>query len=162
MHFDHAQTPVSRLVALILLTASGLIPGTVQAQGTVQHKLPIVQVKVGPHMVRAELADTDLSRQIGLMNRKSLAPNHGMLFIFQHSQTQCMWMKNTLIDLDVAFADEEGRILNIERMRAGTTDIHCSKGNAKTALEMNRNWFAEKEVQAGQFIQLQDNGKAGR
>jgi uncharacterized membrane protein (UPF0127 family) len=65
-----------------------------------------------------------------------------------------MWMKNTLIDLDVAFADSSGKILNIEQMKAGTTDIHCSSGNAKLALEMNRDWFSKHGIETGEKLHV--------
>lgn len=128
-----------------------------QAQTEAESSLQIIQVRVGEHRVNAELADTDLSRQLGLMNRPFLAKDAGMVFLFPQGETHCMWMKNTLIDLDVAFADESGRILNIEQMKAGSTDIHCSRGAARIALEMNRNWFVEKAVKPGQFILLREH-----
>lgn len=65
-----------------------------------------------------------------------------------------MWMKNTLIDLDVAFADAEGTILNIEHMKAGTTNVHCSAGHAKLALEMNQGWFSKLGIEAGERLRI--------
>ncbi len=80
-----------------------------------------------------------------------------MLFVFKRSETQCMWMKNTLIDLDVAFADANGKILNIEQMKTGTTDIHCSSGNAKLALEMNHGWFSTRGIDAGEKLHVPEH-----
>lgn len=154
MHFDHTQTIRSTLVVALL----ALLPGLAAcASNNTEHthgKLDKVQVLVNKYRVLAELANTDQSRQTGLMNRAYMPTNHGMLFVFARSETQCMWMKNTLIDLDVAFADERGRILNVEQMKAGTTDIHCSQGKAKLALEMNLNWFAERGLGQGDTINL--------
>ena len=96
------------------------------------------------------------------MNRKKLAENAGMLFVFKRAETQCMWMKNTLIDLDVAFADDQGKILNVEHMTAGTSDAHCAKGNARLALEMNRNWFSKRNIRAGQVIQVPESAMASQ
>ena len=90
---------------IALLGASACASGTA---GPVQGPLPQVSVLIGEEKLTVELANTDLSRQIGLMNRKKLAENAGMLFVFKRAATQCMWMKNTLIDLDVAFADDQG------------------------------------------------------
>jgi uncharacterized protein len=156
MHFDrvtkHHPAAFIGLAYLLL----GLVACASNAAEPMQHTLPVVPVLVGTHKVNAELANTDTTRQIGLMNRTELAKNSGMLFVFSRSETQCMWMKNTLIDLDVAFADDNGTILNIAQMKAGTTDIHCSKGNARLALEMNLNWFSERNLSAGDTLLVPD------
>lgn len=154
MHFDHIKK-LKHYTALALLA---LLPGLAACAAIMASSdkptLPTVQVLVGKYSVKAELADTNQSRQTGLMNRAYLPSNNGMLFVFDRSETQCMWMKNTLIDLDVAFADESGRILNVEQMKAGTTDIHCSRGNAKLALEVNQNWFLERSLGTGDSIEI--------
>ena len=54
------------------------------------------------HLIRAEVAGDDAARTRGLMHRKSLDTNAGMLFLFEHRSIHCMWMKNTLIPLSVA------------------------------------------------------------
>lgn len=157
MHFDHIKkhhpTALLGLASLVI----GLVACASNAAGPMQQTLPTVQIFVGTHKVTAELANTDTTRQIGLMNRSVLPANSGMLFVFKRSENQCMWMKNTLIDLDVAFADESGRILNIEQMKAGTADIHCSKGDAKLALEMNLDWFSERNISSGDQLRVPDS-----
>ena len=64
-----------------------------------------------------------------------------MLFVMDRNDAVCMWMKNTLIPLSVAFIDKDGFIINIEKMKPLTLDIHCSKAKAVYALEMNESWF---------------------
>lgn len=64
----------------------------------------------------------------------------------------CMWMKNTLIPLSVAFIDKEGFIINIDKMKPLTLDIHCSKTKAVYALEMNESWFDKHNVKPGDKI----------
>ncbi len=160
MYFDpYPKRLVPGMLGLLiaLLGASACASGTA---GPVQGPLPQVQVLIGEEKLNVELANTDLSRQIGLMNRKKLAENAGMLFVFKRAETQCMWMKNTLIDLDVAFADDQGKILNVEHMTAGTSDVHCAKGNARFALEMNRNWFSKKKIGVGQVMQVPTSAMA--
>ncbi|HRQ46246.1 MAG TPA: DUF192 domain-containing protein, partial [Rhodocyclaceae bacterium] len=78
------------------------------------------------YRIQAELAHTPQNRQIGLMHRETLPENRGMVFVFAEAARQCMWMRNTLIPLSVAFMDGEGRILNIEDMMPQTDDSHCS------------------------------------
>jgi uncharacterized membrane protein (UPF0127 family) len=63
-----------------------------------------------------------------------------------------MWMRNTFLPLSVAFLDDRGTILNIEDMQPQTEDNHCAESPARFALEMNRGWFAEKEIKPGQRI----------
>jgi uncharacterized membrane protein (UPF0127 family) len=75
--------------------------------------------------------------------------NAGMLFIFDEAGEQCMWMKNTLIPLSVAFIDDAGTIVNIEDMAPQTLDSHCARRPARYALEMNRGWFAARGIKPG-------------
>ena len=112
-------------------------------------QLPVVQLTAGMHVVRAEVAADFTTRMQGLMHRESLAPNAGMLFVFDESATHCMWMKNTLIPLSVAFVDAGGTILNIADMQPHSEQSHCASAPALFALEMTRGWFAQRGVKAG-------------
>lgn len=62
-----------------------------------------------------EIADTEYKRQLGLMNRKSMEENQGMLFIFNEERLQSFWMLNTLISLDILFVNKEKRIVTIHK-----------------------------------------------
>jgi uncharacterized protein len=112
-------------------------------------ELPAVQLNAGMHLIQAEVAADFATRAKGLMHRASLAPNAGMLFIFDEPAVQCMWMKNTLIPLSVAFIDEKGAIINIADMAPQTEDSHCASRPARYALEMNRGWFAARGIKPG-------------
>jgi uncharacterized membrane protein (UPF0127 family) len=83
------------------------------------------------------------------MFRKHLGPNEGMLFVFPQAEAHCMWMKNTLIPLSVAFLDDQGKIVSISEMRPQTETSHCAAGPAKFALEMSSGWFAAKGLKPG-------------
>ena len=111
--------------------------------------LPVVQLNAGMYLIRAEVAADFGSRAQGLMYRKSLPSNAGMLFIFDEPGAQCMWMKNTLIPLSVAFMADDGTILNIEDMAPQTLDSHCARRPARYALEMNGGWFAARGLRPG-------------
>ena len=108
-----------------------------------------ISLNAGIHVIRAEVVNTMASRSQGLMFRKSLGPNQGMLFVFDVSERHCMWMKNTLIPLSVAFIDEQGVILNVEDMKPQTEDTHCARGAARYALEMTEGWFSKRGLKPG-------------
>jgi uncharacterized membrane protein (UPF0127 family) len=109
----------------------------------------VVELRAGMHLIRAEVAADDSTRGRGLMFRKSLAPNGGMLFIFDAAAIHCMWMKNTYIPLSVAFLDAQGVIINIADMQPHSEQSHCAARPAVYALEMTQGWFAERGVKAG-------------
>ena len=112
-------------------------------------ELPVVELTAGMHIIRAEVAADFGTRAQGLMFRKSLERNAGMLFIFDESAVHCMWMKNTYIPLSVAFLDEDGAILNIADMQPHSERSHCAAKPARYALEMTRGWFAERGIKPG-------------
>jgi uncharacterized membrane protein (UPF0127 family) len=115
-------------------------------------QFPVVSLTAGMYVIQAEVAATEAQRQQGLMFREKLAPNAGMVFLFNRPAQVCMWMKNTLVPLSVAFIDEGGKIINIEDMQPQTTNSHCAGSQASYALEMNKGWFAQKNIKPGTVI----------
>ncbi|MFN3603884.1 MAG: DUF192 domain-containing protein [Leptonema sp. (in: bacteria)] len=93
-----------------------------------------------------EISITPKERQKGLMKRKSLKENHGMLFVFPKEDYLHFWMKDTYIPLDLAFFDEDGFLIEIQQLEPLSEKIHTSSKPAKYALEMNRNWFAKNDI----------------
>ena len=112
-------------------------------------QLPAVDLAAGMHLIRAEVADNMGARATGLMHRKSMAQNAGMVFVFEENAVHCMWMKNTLIPLSVAFIDDRGGIVNIADMEPHSEASHCAARPVRYALEMNRGWFAARGVKPG-------------
>jgi hypothetical protein len=108
-----------------------------------------VQLTAGIHLITAEVAANDATRPRGLMFRKSLPTNHGMLFIFDSKSTHCMWMRNTLIPLSVAFIEDDGTIVNIQDMQPHDESRHCARQPVRYALEMSQGWFARKGLGPG-------------
>jgi uncharacterized membrane protein (UPF0127 family) len=109
-------------------------------------------VKVGSHPLKVEVAADEEQHLQGLMYRKSLGREEGMLFIFDEPAYHSMWMKNTLIPLSVAFIDRNGVILNILDMEPQTLDSHMAAGPAVYAIETNKGWFAEKKIKPGDKV----------
>lgn len=112
-----------------------------------------IPLNIGIYMIQAEVAANEAQREQGLMFRKTLGPNDGMVFLFAAPASVCMWMKNTLIPLSVAFIDQHGKIINIEDMAPQTTTSHCAKKPIQYALEMNQGWFQRKNIKPGAFIE---------
>jgi uncharacterized membrane protein (UPF0127 family) len=115
-------------------------------------RLPVVNLTAGMHVIHAELAARPEHRARGLMFREQLGPNEGMLFIFDDTAIQCMWMRNTLVPLSVAFIADDGTIVNIEDMAPKTEDSHCGAKRLRYALEMEQGWFAKRGLKAGTVI----------
>lgn len=117
-----------------------------------QPALPTTTLSAGIHVIHAEVASTMTSRSQGLMQRKSMAQGSGMLFVFDQSAGHCMWMKNTLIPLSVAFIDARGDIVNIADMQPLDETTHCAARPVPYALEMNQGWFKQRGISAGMQI----------
>ncbi|WP_284077652.1 DUF192 domain-containing protein [Herbaspirillum aquaticum] len=136
----------------VALLAIGCL-STAGAQTPQVRKFATTQLNIGIHLIKAEVAQTEAEREQGLMFREKMGDNEGMLFLFGQPAGVCMWMKNTLIPLSVAFMDEKGVIINIEEMKEQTLDSHCAKRAAVYALEMNKGWFKQKNIKPGTKIE---------
>ena len=152
-----SSTHVLHLLRLLLLTALAVIPLFAGAQLAV---LPQITLQAGMQLIHAEVASTPDDRETGLMFRRELGGNHGMVFIFERDQPVCMWMKNTLIPLSVAFIDDHGGITNIADMQPQTLDSHCAIQNVRFALEMPLGWFAKRGIKPGFKLRGQPFGTA--
>ncbi|MBL8393556.1 MAG: DUF192 domain-containing protein [Candidatus Accumulibacter sp.] len=131
--------PVYVLLAIWLVLATS--PAAAQ--------MPRIELTVGMYRIETEVAVSDAQRMQGLMHRRSLPANQGMLFVFPQAARHCMWMRNTHVPLSVAFLDDEGRILNVEDMQPESENNHCAVGAARFALEMNLGWFVTKGIKPG-------------
>lgn len=131
---------------LVLLSFLLFVPSAFGQQ------MPLVQLTAGMYRITAEMANTPQNREIGLMHRESMGENRGMVFVFDFDATHCMWMRNTLIPLSVAFLDNDGAVLNIEDMAPQTETNHCAAKPARYALEMNKGWFAQRGIGPGDVI----------
>ena len=129
----------------------GSMPAWATDNGKPQ-QLPTTTLGISFYNIKAEVAQTERQREIGLMYRTSMGPNDGMIFVFERAGTQCFWMKNTLMPLSVAFVDEDGTIVNTDEMKAETEDAHCSAKPVRYVLEMNKGWFAKRGIKPGTRI----------
>lgn len=101
-----------------------------------------------------EVAKTPEERARGLMWRKTLGKDEGMLFIFESEDYHGFWMKNTSIPLSIAFIDREGRIIEITDMEPLSLESHLPPKPIFYALEMRRGWFKMNQITKGDFIRF--------
>jgi uncharacterized membrane protein (UPF0127 family) len=137
-----------RLLATGLALAAFCAAALAQSN-TPQMTLPRVELTAGMYRIDAQLATTPQQREIGLMFRREMPPQEGMLFVFEQPATQCFWMHNTLLPLTAAFVADDGSIVNLADMAPQTDDSHCSKRPVRFVLEMNQGWFDKRGFKAG-------------
>lgn len=117
-------------------------------------------MKLGKKTIKVEIAKTDAQRNHGLMFRKSLGVDEGMLFVFNDEIQLSFWMKNTLIPLSIGFFNNKGVLLEVlemvpETMLNLSPKLYKSSKKAKYALEMNKNWFKKNKVKPGQKLNIE-------
>jgi hypothetical protein len=118
--------------------------------------------ELGGTEVTVEIADSREERQQGLMFRRAMPPDHGMLFVWPAPQVMHFWMKNTPLPLSIAFIEESadgksGTIVNVEDMQPFTERPGAvSHRPVRLALEMNQGWFAAKGLKNGSTVALPD------
>jgi len=138
-------------LALALAALVGLVPRPVPAAAT---GALVIETAGGPHKFQVELATTDAEKAEGLMYRRELAPDAGMLFDMgpgEHEAT--FWMKNTYIPLDMLFIRADGRIRNIaERAVPQSLATIASDGPVRAVLEINGGTVARLGIKPGDKV----------
>ena len=150
---------MSILLALIVIVA-GQSHLSCNDEGMINKDLRTVQMQIGKRTFTLEVAETDRTREIGLMNRKSMPEDHGMIFVYSRDQEMGFWMKNTLIPLDIIFIDGKGKMVSIHQM-AALDEKHTtySKGPARYAIELNKGMAEEAGVKEGDVLKLPESVK---
>ncbi|MCK5650808.1 MAG: DUF192 domain-containing protein [Gemmatimonadetes bacterium] len=126
--------------------AADTAPAAATQEGPLRNEALVI---FGTDTVRAEIARTPAERAQGLMERDTLPPGRGMLFVFEDQGIRSFWMGNTYIALDIAFIDANLRIVDIQAMEPLTTNSHTSRFPAMFALEVPQGWFEENGVGVG-------------
>jgi uncharacterized membrane protein (UPF0127 family) len=126
-----------------------------------KYELVIISQNKNKKVLTIELANTPKSRTYGLMNRKKMAYNSGMYFVFKNERYLNFWMKNVTIPLSIAYIDKNGVIKQILKMKPLDTSIlYPSKYPVKYALEVNQGWFKKNNIKTGSKVYL--NGRVGK
>ena len=146
------------VLGLVLCLAAACGSPSQGAQTDPQSGLPVETLQITNHAgqtqsFRVEIADNDASRERGLMFRKQLAPNAGMLFDFKSEQNVSFWMKNTLIPLDLLFIDKDGYIINLAAQATPLSEANIpSGGPVLGVLEINGGRAAELGIEPGDRV----------
>lgn len=112
-------------------------------------------IKIDGILLRVEIVQDAESRAEGLMHRERLPENQGMLFVFDSTHMLSFWMRNTFIPLDIAFINESGRIVDIQRMAPlDESKQYISAEPALYALEVNAGWFEKHGIDVGSQVQF--------
>jgi uncharacterized membrane protein (UPF0127 family) len=140
------------LSLFFLLLAAGPMPAHGQLAKFPTASLTIVSAN-GPHPFTVEVATTPAQMEQGLMYRRSLAPDAGMLFDYGGPSMAMMWMKNTLIPLDMLFVDATGHIVNIhERAVPGSLDTIAAAAPVRATIELNGGTAARLGIRSGDKV----------
>jgi uncharacterized membrane protein (UPF0127 family) len=112
-------------------------------------------VLVSDNLFMVDIASDMTQSKIGLSNRNLNKENYFMVFILDKPQKVSFWMKNTKIDLSIAFINEESRIVEISNLKANSLKQKISKNNdIKYALEVPKGYFIENQIRVGDYFQI--------
>ena len=126
-----------------------------KAPATKESRPGRVQLAIGGARLWVEVAGDEAARSQGLMFRRQMPEDEGMLFVFEYPQPLSFWMKNTYLPLDIAFVARDGSILNILRMKPlDEGPRYLSQGQALYAIEVNAGWFKDHGVKAGDKVRF--------
>ena len=120
-----------------------------------QIKFVTKKIQLGKKSIQVEVADTEPQQAQGLMFRKKMDAESGMLFVFSDEQIRSFWMKNTLVDLSIGYFNKEKKLIDIQDMAATSSimqqslPVYTSKSPAMYALEMNKGWFKKNKIKIG-------------
>ena len=117
--------------------------------------LPQSTITVKEYELTVEIASKQADCLKGLMYRESLRKNKGMLFVFPRAKFQRFYMKNTYIPLSIAFLEDDGKIINIEKMQPRDSRTkHWSKRQCRLVLEVNQGWFERHGIRPGDRMDI--------
>jgi len=111
-------------------------------------------IDLNSYLDEIEIANTFELRKKGLMNIKNISDDYGMFFAWDYAKTQCMWMKNTPAELNVAYINKNGKITEIHHMEPFSEVSVCSSKPVLYALEVKKDWFKHNKIQVGDIINI--------
>ncbi|MDB5326277.1 MAG: hypothetical protein JWM57_1846 [Phycisphaerales bacterium] len=152
----HLQATDTGALLAVLLVATGCDaapPATAPAAPQPQ-SLPTIALPINGTPLTIQVADDPDEREIGLMYTKSMPADRGMIFVFPTERLLNFWMRNTPVDLDIIYADHDGRVTAVKTMRAFDLSDVSSEQPATYAIELNAGVATKLKVTVGQKIAL--------
>jgi len=139
-------------VAFVLTACGGSDAAKNDTPKTVDDRFPI---RIGDHTVQMQIAALPDEMEKGLMFRKEMGADEGMLFVFTRPQPMGFWMRNTILPLDIGYIDPTGELKEIYPMYPHDEKTVASRGrNLQFCLEMNQGWYARNGVKPGAQLDL--------
>lgn len=138
----------------LLLALALLSPGCEKGNSAPAREAGTVRVRVGAETFTLEVADTPKAQHLGLMHRKTMPADRGMLFVFADEDERSFWMKNTYIPLDIIYLDAAGKVVSVKQMKPLDERSVPSDGPAKYAIELNQGAGARAGVKPGMMIEI--------
>ena len=132
-----------------MMMVLGLLDAGLAYAQSPQLDLPKARLSAGMHLISAQVASTAAQRNTGLMWRRQMPANEGMLFVFEAPAAVCFWMRNTFLPLSAAFVGDDGTIVHIARMQPLSDNTHCTPVPVRYVLEMHQGWFAKRGLKPG-------------
>ena len=111
--------------------------------------LPRVHLTISEHPLEAYVARSEEERALGLMFRRDIDEEEGMLFMCDECAVQTFWMKDTPLPLSIAFIDDDGTILKLADLEPHDLDGESSDHPVRFVLEVRQGWFAERGIAPG-------------
>ena len=140
----------------VFITAGFLWVSLVLPAFACNKALPATEIAVKGHALFVEIAATPSARTCGLSRRAGMPENSGMLFVFPTLRDASFWMKDTQIPLSIAFLDDTGRIISIQKMIPMNVEKRYRSDQAvRYALEVNQGWFVQNRIEIGDRVELQ-------
>jgi uncharacterized membrane protein (UPF0127 family) len=134
----------------------------VAAEIQAQPKLPTLRLWIGAQELVTEIARTPAEQERGMMLRKQMGENEGMLFIFPEAKRAAFWMKNTTVPLTAAYIGSDGVVLELHDLKPlDETPAQASTDKVRYVLEVPQGWFARHKLGVGAMIRTERGSLGG-
>jgi uncharacterized protein len=121
-----------------------------------QPRLSTIKLWMGPEQMEAEMAVSQEEITTGMMFRRSMGTNDGMLFVLPYTQRASFWMKNCYVPLSVAYIDPAGVIQEIHDLQPqNTNSVLSATNNIRFALETPQGWFLRHHIEPGMLVRTE-------
>jgi uncharacterized membrane protein (UPF0127 family) len=147
-----------KMMILLMILFAGINSGFSQKGNDelAKKRITLVNQEFEKVVINAEIAVSESEHTYGLMYRKSLGDNEGMLFVFEQDGYRNFWMKNTIIPLSIAYINAKGVIMEIYEMKPLDVSItYPSKYPCRYALEMSAGWFRKNNIRPGSVMLIE-------